>query len=179
MFGKKKKEDDIGLPDLPPLKEPMNLGRSRYEEEYEKHNLPTFPDSPEEPGFSQSAIKDAVRTEEFQRIPEHPVREINTIEMEEWNPEDHDKIIPSPPDIREIPYSQRSSDLFVKLDKFNSAKKTLSNIQDKLEEITSLLNKIRETKLREEQELSSWEKDVMSIKAEVHDVTENIFEKLE
>ncbi|MBS3099245.1 hypothetical protein J4462_03465 [Candidatus Pacearchaeota archaeon] len=52
-------------------------------------------------------------------------------------------------------------DVFVKIDKFHSAKKTLRDVGNSLEEIDSLIKKIREVKLREEQEISSWEKDVI------------------
>ncbi len=71
----------------------------------------------------------------------------------------------------------RDKDIFVKIEKYQSARRTLQTTQDQLEEIDSLLKKIRETKLREEQELSAWEKELSVIKSRVQDVTE-IFEKV-
>ena len=42
-----------------------------------------------------------------------------------------------------------------------------------------LLKKIREIKLREEQELTTWEKEINNAKSRIKDVHENIFEKIE
>lgn len=74
---------------------------------------------------------------------------------------------------------QKNADIFVRIDKFRAARRTLDEIKIKLEEVDDLLKKIRETKLREEQELSGWESDLNSVKARLNDVTENIFEKTE
>jgi len=71
----------------------------------------------------------------------------------------------------------KESDVFVKIDKFHSAKKALMVAKEKLADIDTLLKKIRETKMREEQELAGWEKELTAIKSKVQDVTENIFEK--
>ena len=55
----------------------------------------------------------------------------------------------------------------------------MGDIEKKVTEIDELLRKIRETKLREEQELVGWEKELTSIKSNLQGVTENIFEKVE
>ncbi len=205
MFWDKKEEKR--LPDLPPL----NIGPNRAmfnkveneegEMPNEKHNLPSFPDSPMNKGFSQAAIKDAVSTEEIkeeamQEFP-NPEQKFKTIEMEEWNPSPSFKL-PNPPEARktsdallasmrtppeQIAQYQRTQpknlDIFVKIEKFYSVKKALDATKNSLTEIDELLNRIRETKLREEQELSVWEKEMNAIKARIQDVTENIFEKVE
>lgn len=67
-----KKEDKRLLPDLPPLRSPQTgIKMEGYEDTHleeneedenlnEKHELPSFPDSLNNKGFSQAAIKDAV-----------------------------------------------------------------------------------------------------------------------
>ena len=40
-----------------------------------------------------------------------------------------------------------------------------------------LLKKIRETKLREEQEMNAWDRELNTIREKLKDVTGNIFEK--
>ncbi len=50
-------------------------------------------------------------------------------------------------------------------------------VQEKMEDIDELVKKIREVKMREEQELGSWENDLINIKSRIKDVSENIFEK--
>ena len=73
----------------------------------------------------------------------------------------------------------KNDDIFVKIDKFHSARRTLHDIREKLEEINGLLKKVRETRLREEQELAAWEKELISAKNRIQNVTENIFEKVD
>ena len=69
-------------------------------------------------------------------------------------------------------------DVFVKIDKFHAAKKTLKEVGSSLEEIDNLIKKIREIKLREEQEISNWERDVLHAKTRIQEISENIFEKI-
>ncbi len=184
-----KKEDKSKLPDLPPLKTSFLPPETEDEDdlEVEKHKLPSFPDSLSSKGFSQSAIKDAVNVEEHseepepESLPEFPSQEISsegkrfkTIEMKEWSP------TPQIEKIRPEKYSvPKKSDIFVKIDKFRSAKKSLFDVKQGLEEIDSILRKIRETKLREEQELESWEREITAAKDKIKSVNEEIFEKVE
>jgi hypothetical protein len=202
MFGEKKgdksrlpdlpgasKQSGQKVPDLPPLPELPE------DESYEKHSLPSFPDSPMGKSFSQAAIKDAVDSEEI--IPgEENDESANIVEMDEWRPP-KTAVIPSAPDSGQrfedfdslqqkiasragpLNLTQRNRDVFVRLDKFHSAKMTLAEIGVKLEEINELVKKIREMKIREEQELNNWEKDIMQIKSRIREVTQNIFEKVD
>jgi len=71
-----------------------------------------------------------------------------------------------------------TSDIFVKIDKYYTARKMLDDMLDKLVEIEGVIKKIREIKLREEQELSSWEDDITQIKNKINQVNENIFNKV-
>jgi len=203
----KKKEDNLELPNLPPPRTPISQEDFSDHDtvDDEISSLPSFPNSPNHNMFSQAAIKAAVSTEEKEEniFEEHheEERNIGTVEMEEWTPsvssghaETPTRILPTLehlPDrrgslgmphfkerIMEIPNNATTSnDVFVKIDKFHSAKKTLVEIQEKLENIDDMIKKIRETKIREEQELSSWESDLTNIKSRIKDVSENIFEK--
>jgi len=219
-----KKDNAKGLPDLPPMKysPPIQEKGAEIEhnnedtedaEDNEKHGLPSFPDSPMQRGFSQSAIKDAITHESSednyvgQPLPTTN-NSIKTVEVDEWSPQQQ---IPSPPIMRsasEMPaqikqgfssatemqkfqmpnqsqvstrsaHASKNSDIFVKIDKFYSAKKALEATNHKLDEIDAVLHKIRETKMREEQELTTWEKDLATIKTRIKEVTETIFEKIE
>lgn len=155
----------------------------------------------------KDAVEDEEENEELAELPEEGEEVGNTVEMEEWNPNIQargDFTVPkssstnvffpeqeSPRRIfaprqrltsEEVPVSSISSrtpDVFVKIDKYHTARKSLNDIFSKLQEIDSLIKRIRDTKLREEQEISIWEKDVSQIKARIQNVTENIFEKTE
>lgn len=196
LFGKK--EDKNKLPDLPSPK--GNYGMN-------DNSLPSFPDSPTQRGFSQSAIKDAVASPNMHTGP-------RTVEMKEWSPagpafdDEDDMPLPDTPPARmefphrqemeemdeeEMPITKRAppkpqmmkpkmemkNDVFVRIDKFNHARRALDKAQESLEQIDELVKKIRETKLKEDQELSSWENDILHVKARIKEVTETVFEKLE
>jgi len=227
MFWNKKKGagDDKSLPDLPPLKETyqkkgVESNDSGFiQQAYEKNDLPTFPDSADRRGFSQSAIKDAVGSvedEEFNEEMEDKTSEreikgergkFKTMEIDEdesgteqiaftkpikkitvESEDRRDSGIPPLPVNKlakeEVEAPSRlakksSGDVFVKIDKFHSARRSLADVEDKLDEISSLLTKIREVKLREEQEITGWEKDMDSLKTRLSNLTVDIFEKTE
>ena len=222
-----KKDDKRLLPDLPPMRNPTfladnegsfeHINEDSLGDEYsmEKNELPSFPDSLNDKGFSQAAIKDAVSSDEEVIPGNNPIRDsggnkFQTIEMDEWAPsmkkedstQDMDSVIdnnamqnkskilsksnkkleePTMGDYSNVRVPMRprtNSDIFVKLDKFYSARKALEAAKEKLDEIDNLLRKIRETKMREEQELSGWEKDIVEAKARVREVNEALFDKV-
>lgn len=148
-----KKEDKKGLPELPPIRPSFKSFDEDDSDVVEKSALPSFPEDEEE------------------RVPELPPKfkapKLRTVEE-----------IPPRKMSTEMP-STKTEDVYVKIDRFHSARKALNGARDKLKEIEEVMRKIRETRLREEQELASWEKDIDSVKTKVEDVTKNIFEKIE
>lgn len=176
-----KKEKEKGLPDLPrpPVRSTLPQGYPSMQEEEdddEIHNLPAFPDSPMQRGFSQSAIKDAVANEDIKdEIPEYKPShsKYNLVEMEEWNAQN--RITQSPP-----PASRRENKpIFVRIDKFQLARNSLDTVKVKLTEIEDLLKTIRDVKTKEDAELSSWESEMENIKSRVQSVLNDIFERAE
>lgn len=160
-----KKEENKGLPELSPLRISNPPMEKPKEEAIESHPLPSFPDSPMKRGFSQSAIKESVETEE--ELPELPSK-FRVSKIRETSP-----MRPMTSEVSKI------EDVYVKIDRFHSARRALNSARDKLKEIDELMRKIRDTKMREEQELASWEEEIESVKSKVEDVTKNIFEKIE
>ena len=152
----------------------------KEEEDKESHSLPSFPDSPFQKGFAQSAIKDAVEDNNLPSVPKSKSL-----------PE-----IPGPPhhEHREMPlpsitdnqleeqkefHEHHHSDVFIKIDKFKSAKKSLETTKEKLSEVEEIMKKLRETTTREEAHLNSWEKELDTVRNKVREISENIFEKVE
>ncbi len=201
-----KKEEGHGLPELPPVRiisatefDDTAPHEDSHEDEFvEKHGLPSFPDSPIHKGFSQAAIKDAISSQGIDERESSSDRMFKTVEIEHSWPSQPS--IPSMPTHLTIPPAMhtmdrapvdrtylrdsgasetRTKDVFVRIDKFYAARKALETTRDKLNEIDELLRKIRETKMREEQELNGWEKELAEIKSRIVDVSENIFEKIE
>ena len=88
----------------------------------------------------------------------------------------------SAPEVREMgKFSPETKidDVYVKIERFHTARKALYSAQEKLKEIEEIMKKIRETRVKEERELATWEKDIDMVKSKVEDVTNNIFEKVE
>jgi len=167
MFWKKKKEGV--LPELPPLR---ILSRS-------PRSLPSFPEYPK--------MKEEIEMPELPEFPKYENRK--TIEMQEWVPEEEMLEVPSPPEdfenmkpktyVGHHPREEKKSEIYIKIDRFRTARRDLQVANEKLEEIDHLLRKIRETKMREEQELAAWEKEAATVKSRIQSVTENIFERIE
>lgn len=192
----KKKDDDLRLPDLPPARNSFGSSSSFADrtidepDEDEKHALPTFPDSPSHNRFSQAMIKDAVG-EPREEVGEK--KKPSFVELDEWRPsqkmeQEHYFDENSRPeyfeskmrrDFAKREMRQPESDVFIRIEKFRSARRSLDDVKVKLSEIDELIKRIRETKLREEQEFAFWEKELEAIKGRVQEVTENIFEKVE
>lgn len=74
--------------------------------------------------------------------------------------------------------NQKKGDVFVKIEKFYSAKKSLDGIRQQIDQIDDLLKKIRDIKMKEERELSVWEKEIALVKSRIQNVNETIFEKI-
>jgi len=205
FWNKKNKGDKDRLPDLPaqPRAAPSmadyrpapispefdNLKR----DEGEIRALPSFPDSPTRKDFAQSAIKEAVDLpqkglpelprgkEVLPKLPTGPpLGKPRTIEMEEWKPKQTIQPLPTmqtlPPMESTIKKSTGAKQIFVKLEKFQSASNSLEIVKEKLDDIDELLRTIREVKMKEDQELSSWEKEIEAIKARINSVSSEIFE---
>lgn len=76
------------------------------------------------------------------------------------------------------PDSSQKGDVFVKIEKFYSAKKSLDAIKQQIDQIDDLLKKIRDIKMKEERELAVWEKEIALVKSRIQNVNETIFEKI-
>jgi len=185
------KNDKSTLPELPPISSDIgkSLDKSKEDEnsfEIDSHPLPSFPDSPMSKGFSQSAIKNAVE------VPEESDAEEDSQKLEmpkatipitvpltssiAYTPSIHGDYTPTSLNFSKA--KQETGNVFVKIDKFNSARKALGAAQQKIEEIDRMLKKIREARMREEQELSAWEKEVENAKTRIEEASKDLFDKL-
>ncbi|NCO11716.1 hypothetical protein CO038_02270 [Candidatus Pacearchaeota archaeon CG_4_9_14_0_2_um_filter_39_13] len=196
MFWKKKEEDEKNnLPDLPGRKiskfdlPPIRAEASEISESAEFERPPIMSPSisrrpmPERQAFSpRTKIPEPPRFKQTEMQPEFlgtpPIRQRFSPERSEF--EESEMI---PPQVhmhetREIQEADKGP-IFVRLDKFKSAKSSLSDIKAKLDEVEELLRKIREIRQKEEQELEYWEKETHEIQNKINGVTESIFEKIE
>ena len=92
-------------------------------------------------------------------------------------PSNFDAPIMSINSARKIEKDNKDSDVFIKIEKFYSVKRMLMTTKEQIEQIDELLKKIRETKLKEEQELANWEREISLVRSRIQNVMETIFEK--
>jgi hypothetical protein len=69
--------------------------------------------------------------------------------------------------------------VFVRLDKFQMTLQTFEEIKAKIEEIEEVLRKTSEIKVKEEQELSEWEREIQVIRSRIELIDRNVFNKLD
>ncbi len=177
MFWDKKNKNER-LPDLPSstAQYQQALAESSYAEApADIHELPSFPDSPLQKGFSQTAIKEAI-SEESQEASSNrnmPQQEENFMAQESESWTQQKSRIPEPRQ------SKEHRPVFIRLDKFQAAHSSLETVKAKVSEIEELLKRIREIKSKEDQEIMAWESELENIKGRIQGVLEDIFEKSE
>lgn len=67
---------------------------------------------------------------------------------------------------------------FVRIDKFNEAKKDLIEIERKLRDMENILAKLTITKQKEDEEIESWKSDMKTIRDYLEKINDSIFNKL-
>ena len=197
MFWSKKKKKK--LPDLPsitaaPSMKEYTKNRGNIEQiplENEIHNLPSFPDSPMKKGFSQSAIKNAVSTEEdkdnLPTLPNLPETPEERKEIDEWAPQLPGKIIPPKSEELEgkpnteiiFPIEEKHDkrEIYVKLEEFQKANNSMKVVEEKIKDIEKIIETIKEVKENEDRELDLWDREIETIKARISGINKNIFDK--
>ena len=76
------------------------------------------------------------------------------------------------------PITKPIEPIYIRIDKFQAAQKNFENVKDKITEIESLLQKVRDVKSKEETELNGWAEDIEKIKARLAEVDSDIFNQL-
>jgi len=178
------------------------------EQTVEKRNLPelpTFPNSNNGNKINQEMVKSAVtdtpeEKEETSGLPELPTTQVQVpgqtsvpgkpegIQKSEF-PRPHaipkkttveldsppKQAIPQPPQNKQ---TKPDEPIFVRLDKYQDAKKSFNEVRNKVLEVENILTKLNENKEREETEIRMWTEKVSNIKSRLAEVDSKIFEKV-
>jgi len=194
---------DLGLPDIPD--KPKSLSSFKGFEidkkllpslESEKDFLPELPDS-NDSGNENTEITGAIDDIDFSKdLPKIPgaddledydnttsfpfKSESKTMEMEEWNSNKKEENLPMGDTSGWASLkSPKQRSVFVKLSKFQEAKKSLEIVKQKLTDIDELLETIKNVKKDEENELIGWEKEIETIKSRINLISNEIFDNAE
>jgi len=162
---------NISIYDMGFFKKKKELGsdaRAQYSKEKELSSLPAlpemplFPELPSEPKslpqFSQFTVPQLPSELEPARITSRPM----VMEIGE------EKKTAEIARIKEQP-------IFVKIEKYREAVMNLEMIKKKLQETSNLLEKIKETRAKEEEELNIWTEEINAIKEKIEVIDKRLF----
>ncbi len=80
--------------------------------------------------------------------------------------------------VKRITHTNTDQPFFIRIDKFDDAKKNLQEINKKLKDMQNVLEKINEIKNKEDEELASWKEDIKNIKAYLTEIDSDVFNKI-
>jgi len=72
----------------------------------------------------------------------------------------------------------RNDPFFVRIDKFNEAKKNLGEIERKMRDMENILVRLGETKQKEDREIDSWKRDMKEIRSYLEEINGSVFNRL-
>ncbi len=72
----------------------------------------------------------------------------------------------------------KSDPFFVRIDKFNDAKKNLIEIERKMRDMENVLARFGETKQKEDAEIDSWKQDMKGIRSYLEEINDSVFSRL-
>ncbi len=74
--------------------------------------------------------------------------------------------------------SDNTEPIFIRIDKFQLAKKNLEQIKEKVEEMEQVIGKIRAIKEKEEEDIKSWSDEVAKLKMSISQIDSNVFSQI-
>lgn len=202
LFKKKEAVPTIPTsPSLPPLPSIKEAPIKR-----DLPGLPSFPTSSKNENLNQEMVKSAVADapsleasdDKFKApepiVVEKPKEESKPV-MQSSIPEPPKSITPSAPEsvkpqapvaspvpthLPDAPTKgpKPNEPIFVRIDKFQSAQKNFNEIKSKVIEMEEVINKIKEVKSQEEEELKGWTEDVEKLKVRLSEIDGDIFSQL-
>jgi len=181
-----KKEE---VPEIPPAPELPELQISGTRQ-IARHELPSLPPSTN-PNTSQEMVKSAVGSLK---------KEVDIPPVDDHLFKEHEELIPSLPNSRpeELPRPKQlpkptrinyppiiprktptqSGTIFVKISDFQQAQKDFDSVRKQVREIEKTLSKVKEVKVKEDQEIGSWIQELEKIKSRLSEIDSNIFNRV-
>jgi len=171
LFKKKKDIRELRLPELPMSTSFPELPRQEESSMPSLPPLPQFKAMPSLPQFSPQPQSQPMSPP--QRLPQFSLA----------MPESQMPPMPSPkPVMMSMPEERKVSGtgpVFVKIDKFKDAMNNFEVIKKKLQESYSLLEKIKETRAKEEEELTQWAQELNTLKEKLLQIDKKIFSNID
>jgi len=81
--------------------------------------------------------------------------------------------------VPQMEMSKMKEPIFIKIDKYREAMANFELIKKRLQETSSLLDKIKDTRKKEEEELNSWAQELESMKLKIGSIDRKMFGAME
>lgn len=145
--------------------------------------MPLFPELPqqkEEPEFSGLPALPSLPS--LPSFPNQQMPEINQIKVAASRPMTIEIGNPSPPpsfasspSLFSTPSAKARGPIFVKIDKYKDAMESLETIKKRVQETSSLVESIKETRAKEEEELDQWAREIEDVKRKIDLIESKLF----
>jgi len=155
------------------------MGLFKKRKDIKEKILPTLPQLPEMPAFPElpkfSEMKEMSALPAFtSSIPSLPPQLSSDMDLIRV------PIKPMTEEIGERNYEEKEiaklkEPIFVKIDRYRDAVMNLEMIKKKLNETSNLLEKIKETRTKEEEELDLWTQEINTIKEKIETIDKKLF----
>ncbi|MBU2497003.1 MAG: hypothetical protein KJ767_03010 [Nanoarchaeota archaeon] len=171
-FDENEMAEDENLPELPDLPLLEKGDNSRIKKEFSRKPM-TMPEIPE------MTEEDEFMDEDFEQMPKMPSRLPKSrmrmpMQMPEIEAREFD--VEREPRRRFMPIEKP---IFIKLEKYKDSVESLGEIKTRLKRASSFLQKIKEIRQREDEELAGWQRDLEDLKSKLEKIDKNLFSDLE
>jgi len=108
-------------------------------------------------------------------LPEHPVRSAPLVNPFVQQAEPAPQVLPQE---EKVVKKDASESIFIRIDKFNSAKRDVEEIERDLKQITQVIEKITDIKLKEDEEITEINKTLEEIKNRINRIELDVFNRI-
>ncbi|GEM_PF-551934 len=181
VAGEKEDEEVFVAEDLPEehmgmMQKP--LVKKSFSKEYDDYEQSISGSKPEKKFSQEYEDEDSPETEEvYERmIPAIPTKPVTP---QKTAPKISTRLVDNSEEYAVKNYmTKKAEPVFIRIDKFEESIKIFQDIKSQISEIEKLIKNTKEIKAKEEEELSSWEKEIQTIKNQIEKVNQDIFSRV-
>jgi hypothetical protein len=151
-----------------------------------------LPEAPELDSIKDAVGKMPEDDSEFPRLPQAKLNPSSNFFNEQMTepsefpdaPEEKTYSEPARESIYDVPSKESikprfKEPIFVRIEKFRESIGHLEGINKKIQELMELMDKIKQTRAKEEDEISKWEKEIIDIKEKLSAIDQKLFNKID
>ena len=179
FFGKKKDFKELKLPEAPTMMFPeLPQEKEEYQESGGESSIPDLPQIQELSANLMPATSTHLKNLQKINFSNNDMMPLLNAKMPEAN-------IPSVKNIsrqnlgHNTEKNKANNPMFIKIDRYKESMANFELIKKRLQETSSLLERIKETRKEEERELNSWAQEMETIKTKIDSIDKKMFNSLD